>query len=113
MAYVLCSSPHPRFTRRGSDLVHRVKLPLYQALVGGAVAVETLDGRVLKVPLDEIITPGLSITTPGEGMPKPTGGKVCCGVGGTTVLLSACCPVVAVAATCALVNATGTSSMYA
>jgi DnaJ-class molecular chaperone len=45
LALVVRAAPHPRFARRGSDLVHRVRLPLYTALAGGAVAVRTLDGR--------------------------------------------------------------------
>jgi DnaJ-class molecular chaperone len=45
LALVLKAAPHGCFSRRGSDLVHLVKLPLYSALAGGAVAVRTLDGR--------------------------------------------------------------------
>jgi len=45
LALVLRTAPHPRFTSRGSDLVHHVKLPLYNALVGGTVPVQMLDGR--------------------------------------------------------------------
>jgi DnaJ-class molecular chaperone len=71
------SGPHPQYKRDGSDLVHRVKLPLAQALTGGVVNVATLDGRVLQVPLPEIITPGHTLKVPGEGMPRPNStGKV-------------------------------------
>ncbi len=45
VAFVLKGAPHPRFSRRGADLLHNVKLPLWQALVGGAVPVLTLDNR--------------------------------------------------------------------
>lgn len=75
VVFVLKSIPHPRFTRRGSDLVHKVVLPLYQALIGAAVEVKTLDSRILQVPVADIVTPGYSSSVVGEGMPKPSGGK--------------------------------------
>jgi DnaJ-class molecular chaperone len=43
--FVLKPLPHKRFSRRGSDLVYKVTLPLYQALVGTAVEILTLDDR--------------------------------------------------------------------
>ncbi len=45
MVFVLKPLPHKRFVRRGADLVHKVTLPLYQALVGTAVEVLMLDSR--------------------------------------------------------------------
>ncbi|KAJ9528325.1 hypothetical protein QJQ45_014309 [Haematococcus lacustris] len=75
VVFVLRPLPHKRFTRRGPDLVHKVVLPLYQALVGTAVEIQTLDGRLLSVPIADIVTPGYSQIVPGEGMPKPSGGK--------------------------------------
>lgn len=45
LALVLKASRHERFERSGCDLVARVKLPLFNALAGGAVPVKTLDGR--------------------------------------------------------------------
>lgn len=45
LALVLRAAPHARFSRRGADLVAPVKLPLYNALAGGAVPIKTLDGR--------------------------------------------------------------------
>mmetsp|Transcript_27589 Transcript_27589/g.70282 ORF Transcript_27589/g.70282 Transcript_27589/m.70282 type:complete len:361 (-) Transcript_27589:356-1438(-) len=74
VVFVLKPLPHKRFVRRGADLVHRVTLPLYQALVGAAVEVQTLDSRVLSVPIADVVTPGYSQVVPGEGMPKPAGG---------------------------------------
>jgi len=47
-----------------------------QALTGGAVAVTTLDDRVLSVALEEIVTPGLVMRVSEEGLPLPGGGKV-------------------------------------
>lgn len=45
VVFVLKPLPHSRFTRRGADLVHKLTLPLYKALVGTSVDVETLDHR--------------------------------------------------------------------
>lgn len=117
MVFVLKSLPHKRFARRGADLVHKVVLPLYQALVGASVEVQTLDNRyvawdgmletclsvkgastllpcggaakcavhdtadllyrrrTLTLPIADIVTPGYSQVVPGEGLPKPAGGR--------------------------------------
>ncbi len=42
---MVSAAPHARFSRRGSDLVAAVKLPLHQALTGGVVSLQMLDGR--------------------------------------------------------------------
>ncbi len=117
MVFVLKTLPHKRFARRGADLVHKVTLPLYQALVGASIDIQTLDNRcaragaqeatgacltwrrhaafavlspqwlvhalahavrarrTLTVPIADIVTPGYSQVVPGEGLPKPTGGR--------------------------------------
>ncbi len=51
VAYVLKAQPHPRFTCKGSDLLYTAQIPLYQALCGTALPVETLDGRYAVVLL--------------------------------------------------------------
>ncbi len=43
--YVLKGQQHPRFTCKGSDLLYTAQIPLYQALCGTALPVDTLDGR--------------------------------------------------------------------
>lgn len=45
VVYILKAQPHPRFSSRGSDLLHAAQIPLYQALCGTALPIETLDGR--------------------------------------------------------------------
>lgn len=72
---VLQTLPHSRFGRRGYDLIHKASVPLYQALTGATVTVQTPDLRVLNVPISEIVTPGHTCTLPGEGMPKPDNTK--------------------------------------
>ncbi len=51
VVFVLKSTPHPVFTRRGYDLVHKATIPLYQALVGGAIVVKTLDSRHVSISI--------------------------------------------------------------
>ena len=42
---------HPDFTVEGNDLIHEVKLPAWQAALGGELQVPTLEGHVrLKIP---------------------------------------------------------------
>lgn len=61
---------HPRFERRGpADLVHRVQVSLAQALLGTVVQVSTLDGRELRVAVNEVVSEGFEKVVPGEGMP--------------------------------------------
>ncbi|KAI9340682.1 hypothetical protein DFJ73DRAFT_954200 [Zopfochytrium polystomum] len=43
--------PHPRFSRKGADVLVTVEVPLHVALLGGTVRVPTIDGDVdLKIP---------------------------------------------------------------
>ena len=55
--------------RDGNNLVHTVRLPLSDALCGTTVSLRTLDGRVLSIPVAEVVSPGYSKTVAGEGMP--------------------------------------------
>ena len=48
--------------------MHRLKL--FDALTATSVQVETLDGRQLLVPIQEIITPRTCRRIIGEGMPE-------------------------------------------
>jgi len=42
---------HPDFTVEGNDLIHEVKLPPWQAALGGELRVPTLEGQArLKIP---------------------------------------------------------------
>ena len=69
VAFVIGEKPHERFTRDGADLVLPLRLSLADALCGTAPEVRTLDGRVLSLPMPEIVTPGYVKTVRGEGMP--------------------------------------------
>jgi DnaJ family protein B protein 4 len=69
ITFVLSQKPHPLYTREGNDLVMTHTLPLKDALCGGEVTVRTPDGRTVRVPLTEIVTPTSVKVVDGEGMP--------------------------------------------
>jgi DnaJ family protein B protein 4 len=77
IVFVLAEKPHAAFAREGNDLVYTHRLPLREALTGAAVELTTLDGRVLRVEVPEVVSPGYEKVVPGEGMPltKHPGGK--------------------------------------
>ena len=55
--------------RHGNDLIYTAKISLKQALRAEPVTVETLDGRLIRVPVDQIISPQSIIRIENEGMP--------------------------------------------
>jgi DnaJ homolog subfamily B member 4 len=78
LVFVVEEKPHPQFTREDNDLVCKVKLPLVEALAGGAAkkTVEALDGRKLQVAVPPgIVKPGQETRITGEGMPIRKAGK--------------------------------------
>lgn len=65
---VVTVQPHPRFERRGDDLVVEVPVPVVDAVLGGEVEVPTIDGRVaLRIP--ELTQNGRQFRLTGKGMP--------------------------------------------
>lgn len=64
--------PNATFTRHGADLTREVPITLGEALLGGEVDVETLDGRVL-LKLPEGTQTGQTIRLAGKGMPRLKG----------------------------------------
>eukprot|EP01027_Heterolobosea_sp_BB2_P020696 GEZU01029563.1.p1 GENE.GEZU01029563.1~~GEZU01029563.1.p1 ORF type:complete len:345 (-),score=117.14 GEZU01029563.1:178-1212(-) len=78
LIFELDEKPHPTFTRQGDDLLYTATIPLKDALTGAVIFVTTLDGRKLKISMnDNIVTPGMTKTIQGEGMPisKPKDGR--------------------------------------
>jgi curved DNA-binding protein len=64
--------PSATFSRNGADLTREVPITLGEALLGGQVEVDTLDGRVLlKVP--DGTQSGQTIRLTGKGMPRLKG----------------------------------------
>ncbi|XP_065601820.1 dnaJ homolog subfamily B member 13 isoform X4 [Cyrtonyx montezumae] len=69
ITFVVQEKPHPRFKRTNDDLIYVTDIPLGKALVGCTVAVRTLDGRLLNIPINDIVHPTYCKVVPGEGMP--------------------------------------------
>jgi molecular chaperone DnaJ len=71
--------PHQRFERKGDDLVTEVPVPLDDAVLGGEVEVETLDGKRIAIKIAPLTQNGRLIRLAGLGMPKldgtQTGGR--------------------------------------
>ena len=62
-------SPHRRFQRKGADLYVEAQVPLWDAILGGDIEVQTLKGRIsLKVPPES--QNGQRVRLAGQGMPR-------------------------------------------
>ncbi|KAL4158737.1 hypothetical protein PRNP1_004512 [Phytophthora ramorum] len=70
IVFVIKQKPHNMLRRDGDNLLYRAKLSLRGALQGsGALAIKTLDGREVPVPLGGVVAPGTQMLIAGEGMP--------------------------------------------
>lgn len=75
VVFVVREKKHAAFTREGSNLLHNAKIPLIDALTGCKVDIATLDNRILRVNVKDIVTPTYTKIVKGEGMPTKEGGK--------------------------------------
>lgn len=55
LIFTVKDKPHPYFYRENADLIHTAKISLGYALVGITLHLEHLDGRLLDVPINEIV----------------------------------------------------------
>ncbi|CAL8307980.1 unnamed protein product [Gadus morhua 'NCC'] len=69
IVFIVRQKPHPWFTRQRDNLVYKASISLEMALTGFSVDVETLDGRLVNIPVNDIVHPGYSKLVPAEGMP--------------------------------------------
>lgn len=65
----LKASKHAVFTRNGTDLHMKMRIPLRQALLGFEVSIRHLDGHSVTIKHDGIASHGQVITLANEGMP--------------------------------------------
>ncbi|MBW1917567.1 MAG: molecular chaperone DnaJ [Deltaproteobacteria bacterium] len=65
-------TPHPRFSREGSDLICRVEVSFVQAALGTEIEVPTLTGQS-RLTIPPGTQPGASFRLPGEGVPTLRG----------------------------------------
>ncbi|CAH9129081.1 unnamed protein product [Cuscuta epithymum] len=77
LVFVVEEKPHAVFKRDGNDLITHHRISLLDALTGSSISLTTLDGRVLTIPITDIIKPGHEQVIPNEGMPisKEPGNK--------------------------------------
>ncbi|GMH16835.1 hypothetical protein Nepgr_018676 [Nepenthes gracilis] len=69
LIFVIDEKPHAVFKRDGNDLVIDHEITLLEALTGGTLDLTTLDGRIIMIPLTDIVKPGSEVVLPNEGMP--------------------------------------------
>lgn len=69
VVFVIQEKPHTQFRRDGNDLVATYRLPLADALCGCTLSLTALDGRLLRLSVADVVTPGSERVLPGEGMP--------------------------------------------
>merc|ERR1712060_702676 len=69
MGFVVAEKRHGTFSREGCNLVHKARVSLADALTGFQVDVPTLDNRILRVNVKDIVTPDYTKVVKGEGMP--------------------------------------------
>lgn len=69
---VVEEKPHPRFKRRGDDLIAEIEVDLLTALAGGTIPIEHLDDRAIMATVKpgEVIKPGSIKIIPNQGMPS-------------------------------------------
>lgn len=71
--FKIISQPHDRFTRSGDNLHYTLRVSLSEALVGVNRQVRQLDGRLVPIKTDRVISPGEEIIIEEEGMPREHG----------------------------------------
>ncbi|XP_071317137.1 dnaJ homolog subfamily B member 13 [Trachinotus anak] len=69
IVFIVRQKSHPVFVRQHNDLIYKAKISLEMALTGFSVDMETLDGRLLNIPINNIVHPMYKKVVTGEGMP--------------------------------------------
>ena len=67
--------PDFQFKVRGSDVRCDLKISFQRALQGGTESVRSVAGNYLRVQIPKHVSRGEIIRLPGEGLPKPRGGR--------------------------------------
>lgn len=62
--------PHPYFIRQGDDLLTQIPISFTQAVLGGEINVETIDGKMVKVKIPAGCENGKVLRIKNVGMPK-------------------------------------------
>ena len=67
--------PGGRFRARGSDLRTDLRISAPRAASGGSETIPGANGRMVRVTIPAGVTRGAVLRVPGEGLPKPRGGR--------------------------------------
>lgn len=66
---VISEIEHPKFVRRGNDLLFEMEVPIIDAILGCDAQVETIDKKRLSTKLDQGIDDGANIRFVNKGLP--------------------------------------------
>ncbi|XP_023260586.1 dnaJ homolog subfamily B member 13-like, partial [Seriola lalandi dorsalis] len=69
IVFIVRQKSHPMFVRQLNDLIYKAQISLEMALTGFSVDVETLDGRLLNIPISDLVHPTYKKVVTEEGMP--------------------------------------------
>ncbi|KAA8587125.1 dnaJ homolog subfamily B member 13 [Etheostoma spectabile] len=69
IVFVVRQKSHRLFEKQHNDLIYKAQITLEMALTGFSVDVETLDGRLISIPINDIVHPAYKKVVTGEGMP--------------------------------------------
>ncbi|XP_054481305.1 dnaJ homolog subfamily B member 13 [Anoplopoma fimbria] len=69
IVFIVRQKSHPLFARENNDLIYKAQITLQMALTGLSVDVQTLDGRLISIPINDIVDPSYNKVVTGEGMP--------------------------------------------
>ena len=72
MKLTIHAAPHDTFTLDGYDLTRDVKVPVWDAVLGKKISVQTLEGNV-SVTMPPGIQDGQKLRLRGKGLPKRDG----------------------------------------
>lgn len=62
--------PHPRFEREGDDLIMKVSITAFEAMLGKKITFESIGGKTLETNIPAGIQPGQNLNIHGHGMPN-------------------------------------------
>nr|WRY74158.1 testis spermatogenesis apoptosis-related protein 6 [Athetis dissimilis] len=72
VVFITEDRPHPKFIRSGlSDLLYMKTITLEEALCGFVETITTLDDRILRIKIADVVTPTYEKVIEDEGLPLP------------------------------------------
>ncbi|CAG9312917.1 unnamed protein product [Blepharisma stoltei] len=69
LIFKIVELPHEAFQRKGNDLIYTAKIQLVDALMSDPIQITALDGRVLTLSFDEVVSLSTRKMIENEGMP--------------------------------------------